>query len=78
MKLTQKQGILEMFRQNGNKISLSQILNTQFCAEYRARFSELRREGYIINCLRGTKPSLNIYELKEPIQFDSLGQGKLF
>jgi hypothetical protein len=75
LRLTQKQGILELFRENGNKLTLSHILNTLYAAEYRARFSDLRREGYIINCIRGENPSNNIYELIEPLKFDNSGQG---
>lgn len=75
MSLTQINGILELFKQNGNKLTLGQILNTYYAASYRGRFSDIRRLGYEIKLTRGENPSNNTYELIEPLKFDNSGQG---
>jgi hypothetical protein len=62
--MTQKEHLLDLFRQNGNLLTLGQIMNTPFAAEYRVRFTELRREGYRIECASNRKcPSRNLYSL---------------
>ena len=61
--MTQKQQLLQLFADNGGKITLGQILQTTLAAEYRARMSDLRREGYGIDCKTGTEPSKNEYRL---------------
>jgi len=64
--LSQKEDLLNLFRRNGNKLSLCQILNTTLAAEYRARMSEARRDGMTITFKRGKTPSDNEYRLYEP------------
>lgn len=66
--MTQKQQLLEMFETNGNMLKLGQILQTNLAAEYRARISDLRREGYDITCTISPTPSENIYMLINPNQ----------
>lgn len=67
--MTQYQQILELFRANGNRITLGQIMQTTLAAEYRARISELRHQGYVIVCEKGKRASENVYRL-EPAQPD--------
>ena len=65
--MSQKTDLLKFFRANGNQLSLGQIMKTSFGSEYRARFSELRKEGHVIICDDKDKPSPsdNIYTLVE-------------
>lgn len=63
--MTQKEQALQMFRENNNQLTLREIMKTNLGCEYRARFSDLRREGYKINCERAKKPSDNTYTLIE-------------
>lgn len=72
--MTQHEQLLDLFRRNGLKITLGQIMQTTLAAEYRARISELRREGYVIYCEKGRTASANTYTLVEP---DSDGQLRL-
>lgn len=51
---------------NGYRVTLGQILNTTLAAEYRARMSDLRREGFFITCEKGKKASDNVYRMVEP------------
>ena len=64
-KLTQKEAILELFILHDGVVTLAQILKTPLAAEYRARFSEMRGEGYEIIYKKGETPSQNTYTLKE-------------
>ena len=62
--MTQKQQLLQMFKDNGNMITLGQIMKTTLGAEYRARMSDLRKMGYEITCtINAKEPSENIYML---------------
>ena len=72
--LTQKEALLKMFRANGNRLTLGQIMRTQYCCEYRARFTELRQEGYAIGYTKGARPSENLYILTEKLKYDEVGQ----
>jgi len=65
--VTQKEAMLDLFRKNGNKLTLGQILNTYLAAEYRARMTDLRHDGFMIVYRRGKSPSENLYTL-EPSQ----------
>lgn len=64
--LTQKEKLIEMFRMNNNRMSLSYIMKTDLAAEYRARMTELRKQGYSIRYERGETPSENMYYLTAP------------
>ena len=68
--MTQREQLLTLFRQNGNRLTLGQILNTTLAAEYRARMTDLRHEDYTITCTKGKTPSQNLYQLIEPIRFE--------
>lgn len=71
--LSQKEQLLKLFADNGNILTLGQIMKTSLGAEYRARISELRNAGYEILCTVNKKnPSDNIYTLygqKQEIDF---------
>ena len=64
--MTQKESLLKMFRDKGGWLTLSEILSTTLAAEYRARFTDLRKEGWIIAFERGNRPSENVYRLRRP------------
>lgn len=61
--MTQKLQLLTLFRDNGNQLTLGQILNTTMAAEYRARMTDLRNDGFEIVYQRGKRPSENLYTL---------------
>lgn len=73
--MTQKEQILSCFKEHGNKMTLGEILTYRWGYEARARFTELRREGFKIEFTKGKRPSDNLYVLTLPIQFDQNGQG---
>lgn len=61
--MSQKLQMLEMFRKNNNEITLGEIMKTTLGCEYRARMSDLRRDGVNIVFTRGKAPSENLYTL---------------
>jgi len=63
---SQREQLLDLFRRNGNQLTLGQILQHPYGYEARARFTELRRDGYVIAFTRGKTPSDNLYVLYEP------------
>jgi len=73
--MTQKEKLLDFLRKHGNCATLGQLLSDPSGIGYKAtsRFSDLRKEGYVINCIKGSKPSENKYQL---IEFDGMGQGR--
>jgi ABC-type uncharacterized transport system fused permease/ATPase subunit len=72
--MTQYEQVIDLFRRNNNLVTLGQIMQTTLAAEYRARFSEMRRQGYTIAFYKGRKASENTYVLLEP---DKNGQLRL-
>ena len=64
--MTQTEQLIDLFKRNGYQLRLRQILNTTLAAEYRARMSELRKNGYVITCEQGKQASDNLYVLVEP------------
>lgn len=81
--MTHRESILAAFRQNGNRMTLGYILQHSWGYEVRARFTELRREGYTITCTKGKTASENLYTLEDqrpdmkPVTFgyEKNGQG---
>lgn len=63
--MTQKEQLLNLFRDNGNQLTLGMILKTSLAAEYRARMTDLRHNGFKIGLERGKTPSENLYTLTE-------------
>lgn len=61
--MTQKLMMLELFRKHNNVLTLGQILQTTLAAEYRARMTDLRHDGFVIELCRGKRPSENTYTL---------------
>ncbi len=51
--MTQHEQLIDLFRRNRHVVTLRQILNTTLAAEYRARITELRKQGYVIACHKG-------------------------
>ena len=52
MSLTQHQKVLCLLRDHPHGITTNEILASDFglASEYRARISELRKQGYVISC----------------------------
>lgn len=59
--MTQKEIILEAFQRFGYKITLGQALQHSWGYKMASRISDLRKDGYQIECIRGEKPSDNLY-----------------
>lgn len=64
--MSHRESIIEAFRRNHGRMSLGHILVYPWGYEFRARATELRKEGYIILCQKGKTPSENMYTLIEP------------
>lgn len=64
--MTQKEHLLELFHLHHGRMTLGQILESPVGYEWRARATELRREGYRIELERGLRPSDNTYYLVQP------------
>lgn len=64
--MTQTEWLIELFRRNGFRLTLGQIMRSTLAAEYRARMSELRQKGFVITVQRGTIPSENVYTMECP------------
>jgi hypothetical protein len=64
-KMTQKQKLLFLFKQNNNRLTLGMLL--QYNVGYKAvtRFSDLRKDGYKIDLVHQDHehPTNNVYEL---------------
>ena len=76
--MTQKDLILQAFHIRGGKATLGQLLEDgrySFAHKLTARLSDLRQEGYKIDCIEGSRPTENLYVLHEPFRFDSAGMG---
>lgn len=74
---TQKEALLSLFRHNGNKLTLGQLLQPPLAAAYRGRISDLRRDGYKVEVVRHPeRPSENVYVLheREKFVFEENGQ----
>ena len=64
-KETQKQRILRLFAENGNILTLAQLMDKKYGlgSEYRARISELRKKYEILCTENKEDPNNNIYTL---------------
>ena len=66
--MTDTDKFLSFFEFKNNVLTLGEILQTHFSAEYRKHISLLRNKGYKIECkLNKKKPSENTYTLLAPI-----------
>lgn len=61
-----KQQIISAFYNNGYRMRLGDILKFPWGYEARARFTELRKEGYTIICQKAKKASDNLYTMVPP------------
>ena len=64
--MTQCELIIDLFRRNGNRLTLGKLLQYPFGYKSTSRFSDLRKMGYVITLHKGRTPSENEYELFEP------------
>ena len=67
--MTQHEAILDLFRRNGNRLTLGQLMQPPLGREHSARMAELRKQGYRFICHFANKKngaSQNVYELIEP------------
>ena len=64
--MSQITDLLDLFIRNGNTLTLGQILKTNLAAEYRARMTDLRKQGFTITLERGRRPSDNRYRVCPP------------
>jgi hypothetical protein len=74
--MTQKEQLLNLFHFYGNRLTLGQLLAHPSGVGYKAasRFSDLRKDGYKIDCIKGKRPSENTYILAH---FEKNGQERL-
>lgn len=78
--MNHKDMILEAFHRHGNKVTLGELLDEgrySFAHKLTARLSDLRREGYSIECIEGDIPAHNVYVLHERPFFDDKGQRQI-
>lgn len=64
--MTLRNQILSTFYNNKNRMRLGDILRYPWGYEFRARATELRKEGYQVICERAKRPSDNLYILIPP------------
>lgn len=66
--MSQSKELLKLFEENGNKLTLGQILGnwTRVGSKYTNRISELRKLGYEVECVENKeRPTDNLYILKQ-------------
>lgn len=64
--MSQMTDLLDLFISHGHKLTLGQILKSPIGYEWRARATELRKQGFTIVLERGKRPSENLYRLTPP------------
>lgn len=64
--MTLKDQIIKAFESNRYQMQLGHILKYPWGYEARARFTELRKEGYTIICQKAKDPSDNLYTMIPP------------
>lgn len=64
--MNQRDSMLYSFKMAGGKMKLRDILIYPWGYEFRARASELRKDGWVVICRKGKKPSENEYEVIPP------------
>lgn len=73
--MNQTESFLNFFQFHNGVLTLGQILNTHYSAEYRRMISELRQKGHkIIVKLNRKNPSNNTYFLDSAIPKDLCGE----
>lgn len=69
--MSRKDEIIEAFKNHRWQMSLGHMLCYPWGYKATSRFSELRDLGYTIECVKGKKPSENVYKITPP---DDSGQ----
>lgn len=74
--MTQKETLVRLFKENHGIMTLGEILRSPVGYEWRARATELRRDGYSIKLIERhpEAPSANIYSMVEPVKVEPNGQ----
>lgn len=74
--MSHKAKLLDLFELYGGKLTLGQLLSHPSGVGYKAasRFADLRKEGYKIDCIKGSTPSENTYILQS---YEDSGQARL-
>jgi hypothetical protein len=67
--------LIDLFRLHGFRMTLGQLLDHSVGYKCTSRFSDLRKLGYKIDCVKGKLPSQNLYIMAPP---EKTGQGRLF
>lgn len=75
--MTQREAILALFREHGNRLTLTQLMQPPLGREHSARMAELRKEGYKITCHFAGRAGENWYTLEEPMRFQIEDDGQL-
>lgn len=78
--MNQAAALLDLFRANGNKLTLKQILENLpvVGSKYTGRISEIREMGYTIDCIQDHEhPMENIYVLHDKPFYDLKGQSQM-
>ena len=66
--MTHLEMLVNWFKRNHYQATLHQIITCgePWSYEFRARATDLRKKGSAIDCVRGKRPSENLYTLREP------------
>lgn len=64
--MTHREAIIQAFRLNDYRITLGYALRHPWGYELRVRLTELRREGWTIQCVKGKTASDNMYIAAPP------------
>lgn len=75
--MTQCETLVELFKQNGWTMTLGQLLQYPVGYKCTSRFSDLRKQGYVITCEKGVTPSLNRYTMVAPVAWKTDEKGQL-
>ena len=75
--MTQCDQLVALFREHGWTMTLGQLLQYPVGYKCTSRFSDLRKQGYLIVCEKGATPSLNRYTMVIPLQWKCDEKGQL-
>ncbi len=74
--MSQAERLLEMFRYNGGRLTLGQILDARISSKYTNRISEIRAMGHSVECkMNRDRPTETLYTL---VEFKVDGQQRTF
>jgi hypothetical protein len=74
--MTQVEEMVLWFDRRGGKATLRDILQSgeRWMHKCTARISDARKQGYRIECVRGQRPSDNLYMIQPPAKEEANGQ----